>query len=195
MQYPGIKRTYLKENKSKDIHSKLGMSLENDINTSNNYYINHDIAVIYKKPTPIRITKVSYPKRSKAYITEARFAGRSTTDYNGIYKAKYIDFEAKECHNKTSFPFSSIHKHQIDHLIKVEKHGAISFIIIRMYKHNETYLIKSKEFINYYNNSIRKSMPYTWIKEHGFLINSKYTNPCDYIKAVDIAFKKELEHE
>ena len=36
------------------------MSLENDINESNKYYVDYDIALIYKKPTPIRITKTNY---------------------------------------------------------------------------------------------------------------------------------------
>ena len=195
MKYPGINRDFKGKNTTKDIHSRLGMSLEKDINTSNLYYLNNDIAVIYKKPTPIRIIKTSYPKRSKAYITEARFKERSTTDYNGIYKGKYIDFEAKECHNKTSFPYSSIHKHQIEHLKRVNKHGAISFIIIKMCFYGEIYLIKSKDFINYYNSNVRKSLPYSWIKGNGFLIESKYTNPCNYIKAIDVAFKKELDNE
>lgn len=195
MKYPCINRDFKGQKTTKDIHSKLGMSLENDINKSNKYYLNNDIAIIYKKPTPIKLIKVSYPKRSKAYITEARFKERSTTDYNGIYKGKYIDFEAKECNSKTSFPFSSIHSHQIGHLENVNRHGAISFIIIKMCFYSEIYLIKSKDFINYYNSNIRKSLPYTWIKEHGFIIQGKYTNPCDYIKAIDIAFKKELENE
>ena len=84
-----------------------GMNLEEDINLTNEYYLSHDIAVIHKKPTPIQIVKVSYPERSSAKIVEAYFRTPSTTDYNGIYKGKYIDFEAKE--TKTlSFPFTNI---------------------------------------------------------------------------------------
>ena len=34
------------------------MVLEEDINATNEYYLTNDIAVIYKKPTPIKILKL-----------------------------------------------------------------------------------------------------------------------------------------
>ena len=64
-------------------------------------------AVIYKKPTPVQIVKVDYPRRESAKIVEAYYKVPSTTDYNGIYRGKYIDFEAKETKAKT-FPFINI---------------------------------------------------------------------------------------
>src|SRR5699024_7222639 len=82
-----------------------GMSLEEDINITNQYYLDHQIGVIHKKPTPIQIVNVHYPKRSAAVITEGYFQKSSTTDYNGIYKGKHIDFEVKETKNKTLFPY------------------------------------------------------------------------------------------
>ena len=77
-------------------YANRGMDLENDINISNEHYRNIDKALIYKKPTPIKISKVNYPAKNKAIISEAFFEIPSTTDYNGIYKGKYIDFDAKE---------------------------------------------------------------------------------------------------
>lgn len=171
-------------------YSNRGMSLEEDINTTNSYYLQQDIAVIHKKPTPVNIVKVDYPSRNKAKIVEAYFKLPSTTDYNGIYKGKYIDFEAKECASLTSFPFSSIHKHQVDHLAKVVEHGAIAFVIFRLSKLNEDYLVDAAQFINYYRNTDRQSMPFTWIKENGYLIEYKYQIPCDYLKIVDKLLEK-----
>ena len=61
------------------IYSNRGMGLENDLNQANKYYLDNNIAVIYKKPTPITINKVNYKSRSDAIITEARFKIPSTT--------------------------------------------------------------------------------------------------------------------
>lgn len=52
-------------------------------------------------------------------ITDGFFEAPSTLDYNGIYKGKYIEFDAKETKNKTSFPISNIHRHQIDYVRKL----------------------------------------------------------------------------
>ena len=185
MNYPNSRKKY---EKSKISASNRGMSLEEDINKSNSYYLTNDIAVIYKKPTPIQIVKVDYPKRSAAKIKEAYFKVPSTTDYNGIYKGKYIDFEAKECNSKTMFPFSLIHSHQIKHLDSVIKHGAIAFIILRMTCYDKDYLIKAKDFIDYYNLKERKSLTLDWIEENGNEIKRTYSNPCDYLSVVKKVF-------
>ena len=60
--------------------------------------------------------KVDYPRRSRAKIVEAYFRQASTTDYSGVYKGRYIDFEAKETQQKQSMPMKNFHQHQIDHM-------------------------------------------------------------------------------
>ena len=189
MNYPnGIK----KNNNSSDSivselsHKNRGMTLESELNTTNEYYRSIDKAFIYKKPTPIKITKVDYPSRDKAVIKEAFFTIPSTTDYNGLYKGKYIDFEAKETKSKTSFPKKNIHEHQIVHLEKVDKHGGISFIIIRFTSLNKTYLIFTKDFIKYFEeNKEKKSITLSYIEEYGFLIKDGYNPVIDYLKIID----------
>jgi len=186
MKYPNSTKVY---NKPHISASNRGMSLEEDINSANKYYLANDVAVIYKKPTPITIVSVDYPTRSAAKITEAYFKLPSTTDYNGIYKGKYIDFEAKECNSKTAFPFASIHAHQIKHLSSVIKHGAIAFIILRMFSLNKDFLIKAEDFIAFYQTTDRKSLPMSWIFEHGYPIDFAYQKTCDYLSVVDKVFK------
>src|SRR5690554_3260825 len=126
MNYPN-KKTIISKKANK---TNLGMTLESDLDLTNKYYLNENIAVIYKKPTPVQVVNVSYPARNKAKITEAYYKTPSTTDYNGIYKGRYLDFDVKETNSKTSIPFKNIHKHQIDHLVNVYKHGGIAFIIV-----------------------------------------------------------------
>jgi recombination protein U len=162
-----------------------GMKLESDINATNQWYLDNEIAVIHKKPTPITIVKVDYPKRSAAKITEAYFKLPSTTDYNGIYQSRYIDFEAKECASKTSFPFKSLHPHQVQHLSAVLKQGAVAFLIVRFTIYDETYYVPAEDVIDYWHNSGRRSYPYEWFQQKGYLIPSSYNEPVDYIKIVD----------
>lgn len=183
MKYPNGAKSQKRVNVNNT--SRRGMSLENDINQACEYYLVHELANIHKKPTPITIVNVDYPSRNKAKITEAYFKVPSTTDYNGIYKGKYIDFEAKECRSATSFPFSSIHEHQVKHLRSVLKHGAIAFIIIRMVHYDLDYLIKADDFIQFYDQTSRRSLPYEWIVEHGVLIPSRLFAPCDFLRAID----------
>src|SRR5690606_40099634 len=126
------------------------MTLESDIDLTNQYYLTHQIAVIHKKPTPIQVVDVSYPARNKAKIVEAYYRTPSTTDFNGIYKGKYIDFDAKETKSKTSFPLTNIHEHQIEHMRAVLHHGGICFIIIRFTIHDETYLLTADQLITFW---------------------------------------------
>ena len=165
------------------------MDLETLINEANNYYLSEDIAVIYKKPTPVKIKKVTYTNdipKVEGYLNQ-----KSTLDYVGLYKGKYIDFEAKECRSLTAFPFSSIHPHQIRHLAACLRHGAIAFIILRMVNMDETYLIRAEDFVDYYYTTDRRSLPYEWIRENGHRIDYKYLIPCDYLSTVDKVYDLE----
>lgn len=171
-----------KYSKIKTGYANRGMGLENDINLANEYYRIKDIAYIYKKPTPIKLVSVDY---QKGMIKEAYFDTPSTTDYNGIYKGKYVDFEAKETTSKTSFSLSNIHKHQIDHLINVLRHGAISFLIVRFTALNETYFLPSEKLEDFIKNNERKSIPLSFFKECGTMIKVKYSPRIDYIEVIN----------
>ena len=190
MNYPsGLARTYNNQVNYKN----RGMNLEDDLNETNNYYLLNNIAVIYKKPTPITIVKVDYKSREDAVIKEAYFRTPSTTDYNGIYKGKYIDFEAKETLNDKFFPLRNIHKHQIEHLRRVLNHGGIAFLIIRFSKLNETYLLEAEKFLDFIDNNTRASIPTEYIREKGHKLLEKYNPRLDYLKIIDNILYKEGE--
>lgn len=189
MNYPnGINKSYYKLN----THSNRGMNLENDINDSNKYYLNSDIAIIYKKPTPISINKVDYKSRKDAIIKEAKFIIPSTTDYNGIYRGRYIDFEAKETKSKTSFPLNNIHNHQILHLKKIYNHGGIGFIIVRFTELNKTFILFIKDLLDFINSNQRASIPLNFFEEKGYIIKEGLRPRIDYLKIID---KKEFDYD
>ncbi len=166
-------------------YKNRGLGLENDINNSNKYYLEHDIALIYKKPTPIKVVKVDYNNRINTVIKEAYYEIPSTTDYNGLYKGKYIDFEAKETQSKTSFSLKNIHDHQIKHLINVLNHGGISFLIIRFCTLNKTFLLETSKLESFLNNETRKSIPLSYIENNGYIIKEGYYPRLNYITLID----------
>lgn len=189
VNYPNKKGTFQRQ---KVTHSNRGMNFEALINESNDYYLTHNIAIIHKKPIPIQIVKVDYPSRSGAVIKEAYYKVPSTTDYNGIYIGKYIDFEAKETMNKTSFPLSNIHPHQIKHIKEIKDHGGISFLLIHFKSLGEIYLLESHYVNQYYERSIkgRKSIHIDELRENGIRITEGFAPRIDYLKAVDYIIKK-----
>ena len=63
----------INHNRSKTIYGNRGMSLEEEINESNQYYLSHGIAVIHKKPIQIQIVRVDFPKSGAAVIKAAYF--------------------------------------------------------------------------------------------------------------------------
>ncbi len=159
-----------------------GMSLENDLNETNSYYRTYDIALIYKKPTPIRIAKTDYKHMR---ITDGFFESPSTLDYNGVYKGRYIEFDAKETKSKTSFTINNIHKHQIDYIKKAIKHGGIIFLIVRFSTLQKDYLLKGDDLLKFIDENERKSIPLEYFQRNCYELHIKYSPRLDYIKAVD----------
>ena len=168
MKYPGLNKSYQKEKIS---YANRGMDLENLLNETNNYYIEKGIALIYKKPTPIGISKVSYVN-GKQIIKEGFFQSPSTLDYNGVYKGYYIDFDAKET---------------------TSKHQGITFLIIKMCA--TYFLIPGWDLIDFVDNNTRKSIPLEYIKEKSYVIKEGFIPPLDYIKALDLLIKEKTKND
>ncbi len=182
MKYPSnIKKNY----KKPITYGNRGMDLEFLINEACKYYIENNLAIIYKKPTPIGIVEVDY---NNMEIKKAYFKEPSTLDYNGIYKGKYVEFDAKECHSKTSFPLQNIHDHQIKHIKNIIVHGGIAFLIIGM---NEKYfLFKGEDLLNFIKNTARKSIPYNIIKSKGQELKFNYLKGIDFLEGINIVYEE-----
>ena len=169
------------------VFGNRGMSFEQMINDSNDYYLTKKIAVIHKKPTPVQIVKVDYPKRSAAMIKEAYFKQASTTDYNGVYKGKYLDFEAKETKNKTSFPLSNIHQHQIDHMQQCLNQQGIVFLLVYFSTLRECYLLEATKLLSWWEQKEigKKSIPYHYFQTNSHQVNISLSPRIAYLEIID----------
>ena len=185
------KKDFKKGHKAIDF-GRRGMSFEAQIEKANDYYLASGTAVIHKKPTPVQIVKVDYPARSAAKITEAYFKTPSTTDFNGVYQGTYIDFEAKETTNKTSFPLANVHAHQMDHIFAVAKQGGFAFLLIKFSTLDEVYLLTAdtlRQFWQEYKAGTRKSLQYKEIVALGNLVPANTYPRIDYLKIVKEMFE------
>ena len=185
VNYPG---SVNKEYKHTINYANRGMDLEELLNISNEYYLSINKAVIYKKPTPITISEVKYGNNERV-ITKGYFRTPSTLDYNGIYKGRYIDFDAKVTKNKTAFPLQNLHDHQLLHMKRIIEHGGISFLIISI--NDEIYYLDGNIIIDFINKNKRKSIPYEYIKENGVIINKKINPRIDYLEIIDKIYFKD----
>ena len=183
LNYPNKKNNFTQ----KTNYSNRGMQLESDINFANKYYLRNDIAVIHKKPIPIQVVEVNYPNRASAMITKAFYQVPSTTDYNGIFDGKYIDFEAKETNSTTSFSLNNIHAHQVEHMGKIVEHGGVAFIIVRFKKIDRTFILPFKKFKLFYKRALeggRKSITLKEFEINGYEISFHYKIRLDYLTIV-----------
>ena len=172
------------KNSKVTFYGNRGMTLEEDINLTNEYYKEKNIALIYKKPIPIKVLKVN---ESKTRIKDGFYEKKSTLDYSGIYKEKYIEFDANETNSKTSFPLSNIHEHQIEHIKNVIFYKGIAFLIIRFNIINKTYILNGVQLIDFINTNDRKSIPLEYFENNCKKIELKYRPRLDYLKSIDIS--------
>ena len=178
VNYPHKKKATLTSEKNISF-GKRGMSFEDDLTKSNEHYL------------AVQIVKVHYPKRAAAVITEAYFRTPSTTDFNGIFKGRYIDFEAKETSNATIFPLQNLHEHQVNHMIEVKKHGGITFLLVKFSKFNEIYLLPCENLAKFwqeYKLGNRRSIRREEFAQYGTKIPEGAFPRIDYLKVVEELF-------
>lgn len=122
-----------------------GMFLETILNYTIKYYYQEKIALFYQRPIDIIPVTTKFINNKKI-ITKGYFKAKSSTDFYGTYKGKYIEFEAKTC-NRNKFFWKQILQHQWLALENVEKFNGTSFIIIYFSQFNRFFLILYKELI------------------------------------------------
>lgn len=193
IRYPNGKKyqspSITTKNQKKDYtFSNRGKTLEDELNDTNDYYLSHQLAVVHKKPIPIQIVKVDYPGRTRAVISEAYYRTPSTTDYNGVYQGYYLDFEAKETQNKTSFPLKNVHEHQVIHMRNVLNQKGIAFLLVS-FNQLERYFFLAFETLDLFWTRMqqggRKSITLEEFEQQGIEIIPGYAPRIPYLNAVN----------
>lgn len=182
------KKTVKTPRKLKIAAGNRGMGFEAELNDVCLYYKEKGLAVFTKRPTPINIVKVDYTRGAK--ITEAYFETQSTTDYNGVYKGRYIDFEAKSIHGKTSFPLANIPPQQINHLKAVLEQGGIGFFLIDIVPLQKVFLLPASYVIEFYEKRERSSIPLSEFPSYGKEVAQSYRPRYDFLPLIDEFFLK-----
>ncbi|MDQ0299665.1 recombination protein U [Salibacterium salarium] len=101
------------------------MAFENLVNMANTQYKNKGLALISKRPTPVKVLQ-----SKGVHILKAVWGTKSSVDYSGVYNGQAIEFEAKSVAGKR-FDLKNIHDHQIQYLKNAEQHGAAAFLLIK----------------------------------------------------------------
>jgi recombination protein U len=169
-----------------DSYKNRGMSLEHEINVTLDYYRDHHLALMQKRTTPINVVSVDYSKG--AVITKAYFEKQSSTDYNGVYRGRYVDFEAKSTISKTSFPIANISSHQLKHLDEVLQQKGIGFFIFELQAFDRVYFVEASKIINFMTIEKRKSIPFSWLETNGHLIPIGFAPRLHFLPILDQLF-------
>lgn len=152
--------------------SNRGMYLESIINYTIEIYNNERKALIFKSCPKIIINQGKY-----------YFLNQSTVDYHGVFKGKYLCFEAKTT-EQTTLPWKNIKPHQWDFLLLAEEQQAFSFILVYFTIYQKYYLVFIKQLKILKQN--KKTITFQWVKKNGYEII--FINPflLDFIKILQL---------
>lgn len=170
------------------IKSNMGMQFESDVTKSCDFYREKGLCDIYKRPTPIKVVKMS--KTHPGQIEEAYFEEKSTTDYVGIYKGRYIDFECKETIHET-IPYHMIRPQQYRHLENIIRLGGIGFFLVSFKRIQEVYLMPAKFILDVQKNNPHQGYKYDFFVSNGIKVERSYLPPYKLLDAIDTAFHLE----
>ena len=161
-----------------------GSTLEELINRTNEQYLEKNLALIQKIPTPITPVRMDKEHRQ---ITLAYFEQGSTVDYIGAVQGIPVCFDAKECAGST-FPIQNIHEHQVVFMEQFERQGGIAFLLIYYTGEGTAYYMRFEELKQFWNRSMeggRKSLRMEELDPR-FFINLKQNYYIPYLDYMNL---------
>ena len=126
-----------------------GSTLEELINRTNEKYMENELALMQKIPTPIMPIRIDKEHR---HITLAYFDQKSTVDYIGAVQGIPVCFDAKECAADT-FALQNIHEHQVGFMERFEGQGGISFLLIYYSHRNLFYYLTLQQLLVFWKRA------------------------------------------
>ena len=126
-----------------------GSTLEELINRTNEKYMENELALMQKIPTPITPIRIDKEHR---HITLAYFDQKSTVDYIGAVQGIPVCFDAKECAADT-FALQNIHEHQVGFMERFEGQGGISFLLIYYSHRNLFYYLTLQQLLVFWKSA------------------------------------------
>jgi recombination protein U len=161
-----------------------GMAFEKLINLANEMYQTGGVALINKRPIPVKVLK-----SKGGSVLNGFYEAKSTVDYDGVYKGRAIAFEAKSTEKATRFDLKNIAQHQLDYLEKAEKMGAICFFLIEFSKDKSVFVVPLSIIQSYVRMShqpkSKKSIPRVDFGIYGYLVGQTERAPIDYLQYID----------
>lgn len=160
-----------------------GQAFEDLITLANQQYRNKKIALIHKRPTPIKALKTKGCR-----VLSGVFENKSTVDYDGVYQGRAIYFEAKSTRETTRFDLSNISDHQMVHLEEAEASGGICFFLIEFAKRHEVYFLPLSVVRHYKLHASlggSKSIPYPDFEIYAWEVKQTNRSLLDYLVHVD----------
>ncbi|WP_027332769.1 Holliday junction resolvase RecU [Mycoplasmopsis gallinarum] len=159
------------------MNKNRGMLLETIINNTIQYYWTNNLAYIEKKNLNIKFKNVSKDKT----ITDGYIANKSTVDYIGCLKGKFIAFEAKSTYQKY-LPANNLKLHQKNYLKQIEQNGGISFLIVFFHFTNEFYLLPTFKIMTKWETNISIEE----IKKIGFKLELTFPGIIDFLPYIKV---------
>lgn len=118
-------------------YANRGMSFETMIDFTNNVYDRLGLALVNKRPTPVKVTG-----RFRDGAIKGFFEKPSTVDYDGtLLGGKSIVFEAKTVKESDRFELKNMESHQVEYLAKCHRLGGVSFLLLELRGAHTVYLI------------------------------------------------------
>lgn len=172
-------------------YGNRGMALEQLINYTNRIYYQRGMAVINKRPTPVKIVKTKGTRVLSAYLEAP-----STVDYEGCYQGHSLQFEAKATKIRTSFPLKNFHEHQVQHMMSCDRAGAITFTIVEFTSLHKIFYLPGQMLFMAWDMAKagrKHSIPLDDFERECYEVKSSRGVPLDYLAVVD-EYVKQHQH-